>query len=76
MLEGAFTSNRHQSINHRGLSAFLSFCSSSPALYAKQERREECERVDDAPPTYAEGAGRGDGGNEQIHVRQGFHAII
>jgi hypothetical protein len=36
------------------------------ALPISGERREECERVDDAPLTYAEGAGRGDGGNEQI----------
>ena len=46
------------------------------ALSVSDERREECERVDDAPPTYAEGAGRGDGGNEQIYVGQGVYAII
>ncbi|BAZ25509.1 hypothetical protein NIES4073_64140 [Kalymmatonema gypsitolerans NIES-4073] len=45
----------------------LSFNSSSPALYAKHERREECERVDDAPLTNAGGEGRGDEGNEQIY---------
>jgi hypothetical protein len=43
----------------------LSFCS-SPALYAKHERREECERVDDTPLINAAGEGRGDEGNEQI----------
>jgi hypothetical protein len=35
---------------------FLSFCSSSPALYLKGERREECAAVDDTPLTDARSA--------------------
>jgi hypothetical protein len=34
----------------------LSFCSSSPALYLKGERREECAAVDDTPLTNARSA--------------------
>jgi hypothetical protein len=41
----------------RVLDYLLSFCSSSPAIYAKHERREECERVDDTHPTNAVGEG-------------------
>lgn len=37
----------------------LSFCSSSPALYPKGERRVECEPVDDTRPTNAVGEGGG-----------------
>jgi hypothetical protein len=38
------------------LESRLSFCSSSPALYLKGERREECAAVDDTPVTDARSA--------------------
>jgi hypothetical protein len=38
----------------------LSFCSSSPALYLKDERREECADVDDTPLTDARSAREGE----------------
>ena len=50
--------------------ANFSYLAGSPALYLKDERRDESRAVDDTPLTNAEGKGRGDRGNSQLSIGQ------